>query len=142
MLQVMLHFAGIMLYAFQCLLCQKLCRHNRRKPTLHHKLDHRTSSSSASRDIYRQMVMMHFDSSVHCGETLTSKCTFLPPPKIMRSALASSYWLADIGVRTSLFVTEFWEIIHMGMHEIIREFYVQLLLRAEHTFKNISRAVL
>jgi len=27
MLQIMPHYAGIMLYAFQCLLCQKLCRH-------------------------------------------------------------------------------------------------------------------
>ena len=29
---IMLHYASIMLYVFHPLLCQKLCRHNRRKP--------------------------------------------------------------------------------------------------------------
>jgi len=34
------------------------------------------------------------------------------------------------------FVTEFWKITHMGACEII--IFDGLLLRAEHTFKNIS----
>ena len=33
MLQIMLHYADIKLYAFHCRLCQKLRQHNRCKPT-------------------------------------------------------------------------------------------------------------
>ena len=41
---------------------------------------------------------------------------------------------------TSLFVTEFWKITHMGAHEIIRIFmFSELLIRAGHSFKTISK---
>jgi len=38
------------------------------------------------------------------------------------------------------YVAEFWKITHMGAHKIIRIFMVGgFLLRADHTFKNISK---
>ena len=41
---------------------------------------------------------------------------------------------------TSLFVTEFWKITHMGTNEKIRIFmFSELLIRAGHSFKNISK---
>ena len=42
------HYASIMLNAFQCPLCPKLCRHNRRKPITHLLMD--ISNFSRGRD--------------------------------------------------------------------------------------------
>ena len=51
--------------------------------------------------------------------------------------------LTDISYIKLVYVTEFWKITHMGVHEIIRIFmFSGLLIRAGHSSESISRIFL